>query len=707
MKLSRTLSTIAALCLLSVPASAQWQIRKNAVPIGRGLATTGFDFAAPGAAGTVLTSTGTVTLPTFQAPSFSGLVGQISASQIPNSVVTNSMLVNSSTTVNGQPCALGGSCVVASSLANVNNAQVLANTSGSPAAPIGTSASTWFDTAYCNTAGFLVARLAGVWTCSNAIPANVAWLGADPTGAAASDTAFSTACSSGSSVYLPKGTYKMAATATYSACRLWIFDDGAQVAPNGGVTLTLRGTTNDGYSRKFSGSGAVVGLKRARPEWWGAARNGTTDDTAAIKSAVASIAAATSSDGDKYRLQLSCGSYLFSSTLSFAVTQSILWDVEGCGPINAAGAGGTFLVADATFTGSIAVNFAASGDVFSNYKISNFILSAKTHNAGPLAGIQIGSTGGVLQSLTQSVVSDVVVQGFSFNYILNNVRQLALHRTASWPSDSIGAETTGSVGYTLQTSAGASSFVGDIDFWAGQVVGPMSGGLSGVGVSLNVANGIGIGGVRFHGFVFYGSAQQFLMQASGGANIFDVWLIDGCQFEGPPAATGNAIAGTASSPSSIGDFHVDHAYLSGSGYVNNIKFPAPGSFSSTGTYQHFFITNNFIANVNDASGGSGIDIRGTGGVAGFINVSGNEIRGIQNASNPAVYLENTARSVANGNIVASPSTTITYAVHFNGASGDYIVATGNNCGGYCSTGQATANGSAVAHFLGGNTLNLP
>lgn len=47
------------------PAAAQWQTQSNSVPIGRGGGTTGFDSAAPGAAGVPLTSNGPVSKPTF------------------------------------------------------------------------------------------------------------------------------------------------------------------------------------------------------------------------------------------------------------------------------------------------------------------------------------------------------------------------------------------------------------------------------------------------------------------------------------------------------------------------------------------------------------------------------------------------------------------------------------------------------------------
>lgn len=53
-----------------------------------------------------------------------------------------------------------------------------------------TSPSSWFDTAYCNTVGYIIVRFTGAWTCSQAIPANVNWWGADPTGTNDSEPAF-------------------------------------------------------------------------------------------------------------------------------------------------------------------------------------------------------------------------------------------------------------------------------------------------------------------------------------------------------------------------------------------------------------------------------------------------------------------------------------------------------------------------------------
>lgn len=67
MRYARTFALLLALCS---PAAAQWQVPLNSVPLGRGSSATGFNFAAPGVAGSVLQSTGSATLPHFVAPSW-------------------------------------------------------------------------------------------------------------------------------------------------------------------------------------------------------------------------------------------------------------------------------------------------------------------------------------------------------------------------------------------------------------------------------------------------------------------------------------------------------------------------------------------------------------------------------------------------------------------------------------------------------------
>jgi hypothetical protein len=79
----------------------------------------------------------------------------------------------------------------------------------------GETATGVFDSAYCNTVGYIIARTSGAWTCSGAIPINVVWLGADPAGGVDSSTAFGTAetsaISTHAAIYVPAGDYKLSA----------------------------------------------------------------------------------------------------------------------------------------------------------------------------------------------------------------------------------------------------------------------------------------------------------------------------------------------------------------------------------------------------------------------------------------------------------------------------------------------------------------
>jgi hypothetical protein len=93
------------------------------------------------------------------------------------------------------------------SLPSIGNKQILANTSGTSAAPIGTDPSTWFDSAYCNTIGYLIVRTTGAWTCSKSIAANPVWWGADPSGVSDSTSALNSALAASTSIEFPAGKF--------------------------------------------------------------------------------------------------------------------------------------------------------------------------------------------------------------------------------------------------------------------------------------------------------------------------------------------------------------------------------------------------------------------------------------------------------------------------------------------------------------------
>lgn len=99
----------------------------------------------------------------------------------------------------------------------VANGHLLANATGGSAKAQDTAPSSWFDQAYCNTVGYILARTVSVWTCSNSIPVNITWFGADKTGTADSTSAIATAKAAvpvGGKLYAPAGSYLVSGTGT-------------------------------------------------------------------------------------------------------------------------------------------------------------------------------------------------------------------------------------------------------------------------------------------------------------------------------------------------------------------------------------------------------------------------------------------------------------------------------------------------------------
>lgn len=94
-------------------------------------------------------------------------------------------------------------------LPTIASGSVLANATAGSTTPTATTATSWFDRAYCSTVGYLIVRTTGAWTCSNAIPLSVTWMGAlcdnstDDT--TAIQNAFNLAATGGLNVYFPSG----------------------------------------------------------------------------------------------------------------------------------------------------------------------------------------------------------------------------------------------------------------------------------------------------------------------------------------------------------------------------------------------------------------------------------------------------------------------------------------------------------------------
>lgn len=127
--------------------------------------------------------------------------------------------------------AWGTPTISAGNIAPIAASTMLANPTGSSAAPQATTATSFFDNAYCNTIGYVIVRFTGAWTCAKGVPANPVWWGADPSGASSSTAALNNAVAAAVYVQFQPGTYLFStAPATISA-------GGAIVSGAGAATV--------------------------------------------------------------------------------------------------------------------------------------------------------------------------------------------------------------------------------------------------------------------------------------------------------------------------------------------------------------------------------------------------------------------------------------------------------------------------------------
>ncbi|GGD62913.1 hypothetical protein GCM10010911_20840 [Paenibacillus nasutitermitis] len=149
---------------------------------------------------------------------------------------------------------------------------------------------------------------------------------------------------SGGQIYFPKGTYRFASAITFPSNTVLVFEKGAVLVPDSGITITVNGSVDAGLYQIFtslSGKGDVKGKMQAvniYPQWWGADGTDSSDDTTAIKKAIASQ----TGGGTIY---FPTGTYIVSSALN----------VSGLDRLNLIGAGVDLTVIKST---------SATADVF-------------------------------------------------------------------------------------------------------------------------------------------------------------------------------------------------------------------------------------------------------------------------------------------------------------------------------------------------------
>ncbi len=182
-----------------------------------------------------------------------------------------------------------GACVSSGSGVAAGTAGQFGVYAGNGSIITGATPTGWFDTVWCNTAGYVIARLSGAWACSNAFPANVVWLGADPTGVTsltATTAIFQSALNTYKVVYAPKGTYNIC-NLQFNADSQVLLGDGVgntvfQCSTASQNIINLVGLINNNEVGRFSCSrtssitptlpGACIGNSNADTTQWGGAK---------------------------------------------------------------------------------------------------------------------------------------------------------------------------------------------------------------------------------------------------------------------------------------------------------------------------------------------------------------------------------------------------------------------------------------------------
>jgi len=119
------------------------------------------------------------------------------------------------------------------------------------------------------------------------------------------------------------GTWAIDSSVTIPANFSCHIPAGCLFSVESGVTLTINGALVADQSQIFTGAGTVRIKGRTIPQWWGAAGDGVTNDSAALQSAADSAQAGG-------MLYLPCGSYLQGSRLTIADGNPIT--ISGDGP---------------------------------------------------------------------------------------------------------------------------------------------------------------------------------------------------------------------------------------------------------------------------------------------------------------------------------------------------------------------------------------
>lgn len=487
--------------------------------------------------------------------------------------------------------------------------------------------------------------------------------------------------------------FAITSTATWPNGKSYLFLNGGKLSVATGITLTIRGTVNAGVWRGLpssmpqkifdcAGTGKVIGLGYALPEWWGAVGNYlTTNDQPALQAAHDCIEASYGSDViGRPTLELRAGAqYGIGTTWTIRPTHVFQPRIIGGGSTL-----GTRIWARTSFSGTIAILIdgqVSSPNYITDFEFSDFSVYPQTGTTA-IAGIQIGSSGKTLIGYKATVVRNILVGPFTYGWTLRGCRLLKFDSCSAW------VDTTASSQALRIIDNGAGSFTGDLDFENCEFVAPVT---SGSCVFIQCATSAAqIKGVRFSGCPFYKGAEYFSIQASGGGIIGDIWIHDGCQFDGFGRTQLRINAN--GSGTVIDDIQVIGNYFRG--VESNYK-AIQVTGDGVARISNLLINNNWFANV----AGIAVELSAVVGVS----FNQNQFLDIENfsAADAAVRITGCQRVTANANVLTrSGAQQLQYFIFFD--SCNYYTAVGNIAGGIVATSVIREATAGANKYLAGN-----
>jgi len=320
-------------------------------------------------------------------------------------------------------------------------------------------------------------------------------------------------------------------TATWPNGKNYLFVNGGQLDIANGVTLTIRGQVSAGVwkglpssaPRKIfntTGTGKVVGLRYTRPEWWGALRNGTSDDAPAFNAAQQCMEESMSSDGE-ICFELSAGSYGLGRSVKSTVKSNYrpVWRGQGS-------TGATMLIALASFstangTAAIQLGGGASEITFDGCHIAGFRVVPQAGTSAS-TGVLIGGSAATIHagSHNAGIFEDVNVYDFDTCWRIKNARLFTLRKVGGWVQSNDNA-------YAIEIEAFNGETTADLEIENCQFV------ASATGATSMRINGFGtnslLTGIRLPGTIFYNGG--ITISSSSGARVCDVWFDGGWQLD--------------------------------------------------------------------------------------------------------------------------------------------------------------------------------